>query len=106
MCKEVGRITERPINEGESFSWEGQQFVIPPLPPSYLAGCNIIDIRYILQVRIYCFTRGWLSCYSRGNTPLLYVFFCKCVCVCAYVFSVYVCVYVYAYACVHTCAFP
>ena len=50
VCKEVARITERSIDEGQSFSWEGQQFVIPPVPPSYLTGCNIIDIRYILQV--------------------------------------------------------
>ncbi|XP_025077865.1 uncharacterized protein LOC112554340 [Pomacea canaliculata] len=50
--KEIGRIVEGPIEEGQSFSWEGKVFVLPPLPPSYLAGCKIIDIRYILQLNV------------------------------------------------------
>ena len=50
VSKEVGRVTEGAIEPGQSFSWEGQQFVLPPLPPSYLVGCRIIDVRYILQV--------------------------------------------------------
>ncbi|KAL8602260.1 hypothetical protein ACOMHN_022773 [Nucella lapillus] len=49
---EVGRIKQGPIGEGQSFSWEGQQFVLPPLPPSYLVGCRIIDVRYILQLNV------------------------------------------------------
>ncbi|KAL8615887.1 hypothetical protein ACOMHN_058956 [Nucella lapillus] len=48
----VGRIKQGPIGEGQSFSWEGQQFVVPPLPPSYLVGCRIIDVRYILQLNV------------------------------------------------------
>ncbi|XP_076472508.1 arrestin domain-containing protein 3-like [Babylonia areolata] len=50
--KDVGKVTQGVINEGQSFSWEGQQFVLPPLPPSYLVGCSIIDIRYILQLNV------------------------------------------------------
>eukprot|EP00916_Digyalum_oweni_P011297 GHVL01018824.1.p1 GENE.GHVL01018824.1~~GHVL01018824.1.p1 ORF type:complete len:423 (-),score=14.79 GHVL01018824.1:325-1593(-) len=49
---EVSRITQGPIEAGQSYSWEGQQLVIPPLPPSYLTGCRIIDIRYILQLNV------------------------------------------------------
>ncbi|KAK7473577.1 hypothetical protein BaRGS_00035180 [Batillaria attramentaria] len=52
VTKEIGRMTERPIEEGKSFSWEGQQFVLPPLPPSYLVGCRIIDVRYVLQLNV------------------------------------------------------
>lgn len=52
VVKEVGRLIEGPIAEGQSFSWEGQKFVIPPVPPSYLVGCRIIDIRYILQLNV------------------------------------------------------
>ncbi|XP_025076865.1 arrestin domain-containing protein 3-like isoform X2 [Pomacea canaliculata] len=50
--KEVGRVLEGPIEEGQSFSWEGQVFVLPPLPPSHLAGCRIIDVKYILQLNV------------------------------------------------------
>ncbi|KAK7115750.1 hypothetical protein V1264_001566 [Littorina saxatilis] len=52
VIKEVARITQGPIEAGQPCSWEGQQLVIPPLPPSFLAGCNIIDIRYILQLNV------------------------------------------------------
>ncbi len=31
---------------------EGQTFHIPPLPPSYLMGCRIIDIKYSLKVPV------------------------------------------------------
>ena len=65
----VGRITERSIAEGQSFSWEGQQFIIPPLPPSYLAGCRIIDIRYILQVS-ESEKNGWALCMNRLPTDI------------------------------------
>ena len=48
--KQIGKLTEGPVEAGECFSWEGQQFVLPPLPPSRMVGCDIIDIKYVLQV--------------------------------------------------------
>ena len=45
----------RPAIPGHSEDvWSGEELVIPPLPPSFLEGCRIIDIRYIVQVGISC----------------------------------------------------
>ncbi|PVD19277.1 hypothetical protein C0Q70_19763 [Pomacea canaliculata] len=52
VSKEIGRVEEGPIGAGQTFTWDRQQFVIPPLPPSYLNGCRIIDIKYILQLSV------------------------------------------------------
>ena len=49
---EVARV-ERPAIAGfREDSWSGENLVIPPLPPSFLVGCNIIDIHYILQLNV------------------------------------------------------
>ncbi|CAH1798042.1 unnamed protein product [Owenia fusiformis] len=37
------------IDAGGTECWENVQLVVPPLPPSYLVGCRIIDIRYALH---------------------------------------------------------
>ncbi|CAG5121161.1 unnamed protein product, partial [Candidula unifasciata] len=47
--KEVARVTRPGIGAFGRDQWSGEVLVIPALPPSYLAGCRIIDIRYILQ---------------------------------------------------------
>ena len=38
------------IKPGQSDSWSDDTLVVPPLPPSGLVGCNLIDIHYILKV--------------------------------------------------------
>ncbi|BFZ02495.1 hypothetical protein BsWGS_05534 [Bradybaena similaris] len=50
--KEVARVTRPRIEPHEHDQWNGEQLVIPPLPPSFLAGCGIIDIKYILQLNV------------------------------------------------------
>lgn len=51
--KAVSRVTEGPIEMGQSFTWDGSQmFVVPPLPPSNLPGCQIIDIKYTLTLKV------------------------------------------------------
>ncbi|CAL1533646.1 unnamed protein product [Lymnaea stagnalis] len=49
---EVARVTRPGIAGHSEDSWTGEQLVIPPLPPSFLVGCNIIDIHYILQLNV------------------------------------------------------
>lgn len=49
--QEVARVSRPGFDAYGRDQWNGEKLVIPPLPPSYLAGCRIIDIRYILQVR-------------------------------------------------------
>ncbi len=45
------------VPPGETFSWNGHPLKIPPLPPSGLKYCTIIDIDYWLEVRraLACF---------------------------------------------------
>ncbi|BFZ02476.1 hypothetical protein BsWGS_05515 [Bradybaena similaris] len=52
QIKEVARLTRPAIEAHGSDQWSGEQLVIPPLPPSYLVGCRIIDVRYILQLNV------------------------------------------------------
>ena len=42
------------IAGGGTDVWRDEKMPIPPVPPSYLLGCKIIDIRYLLMVsKIY-----------------------------------------------------
>ncbi|BFZ02490.1 hypothetical protein BsWGS_05529 [Bradybaena similaris] len=52
QVREVARLTRPAIEAHGSDQWNGEQLVIPPLPPSYLVGCRIIDVRYILQLNV------------------------------------------------------
>ena len=38
------------IDGGGTDVWRSEKLHIPPVPPSYLQGCNIIDIRYYATV--------------------------------------------------------
>ncbi|KAL3865646.1 hypothetical protein ACJMK2_043012 [Sinanodonta woodiana] len=49
---EVARVQHREIAPFGSDTWSNERMVIPPLPPSYLAGCKIIDIAYILKLEV------------------------------------------------------
>ncbi|XP_046337176.2 arrestin domain-containing protein 2-like isoform X1 [Haliotis rufescens] len=48
----VARLMHGEIQKGGHDYWNGDQLVIPPLPPSLLVGCNIIDIGYIVQLEV------------------------------------------------------
>ena len=39
------------IEGGGKDAWRSEKLFIPPVPPSYLLGCSIIDIRYLAMVR-------------------------------------------------------
>ena len=38
------------IEGGGTEIWRDEKMLIPPVPPSYLLGCKIIDIRYLVMV--------------------------------------------------------
>ena len=38
------------IDGGGTDVWRDEKMFIPPVPPSYLLGCKIIDIRYLIMV--------------------------------------------------------
>ncbi|XP_059165749.1 arrestin domain-containing protein 17-like [Physella acuta] len=52
VVRNVARVTRPPIEKQSEDTWSGEELVIPPLPPSFLAGCNIIDVRYVLQLNV------------------------------------------------------
>ena len=43
---------EASIAPGESFTWSNVGLLIPPLPPSHLIYCNIIDIFYVVELSV------------------------------------------------------
>ncbi|KAL4228239.1 hypothetical protein ACF0H5_013672 [Mactra antiquata] len=49
---EIARLQHGSIAPGETDVWNGERLVIPPVPPSYLPGCNIIIIDYFLKLSI------------------------------------------------------
>ncbi|XP_022332250.1 arrestin domain-containing protein 17-like [Crassostrea virginica] len=48
--QEVARVTHPDLQPGETETWSGDRLVLPPLPPSFLVGCRIIDINYYLEL--------------------------------------------------------
>ena len=38
--------------------WANEKLLIPPVAPSYLLGCGIMDVKYFATVRIPCIVAG------------------------------------------------
>lgn len=65
-CQRVTYHTKKPTHEvrtiaevegagvkaGKQAEWK-EQIIVPPLPQSSLAGCNLIEINYFIQVSVY-----------------------------------------------------
>ncbi|XP_050403329.2 arrestin domain-containing protein 3-like [Patella vulgata] len=52
VCNTVSKISHGPILPGDGDIWNGDQLHIPPLPPSRLRGCRIIDITYTVTLNV------------------------------------------------------
>ncbi|KAL5005003.1 hypothetical protein ScPMuIL_018459 [Solemya velum] len=48
--KEVASIRDDGIGPMGAVTWSGKQLKVPAVPASFLVGCNIIDITYILKI--------------------------------------------------------
>ncbi|XP_078330339.1 arrestin domain-containing protein 17-like [Crassostrea virginica] len=46
----INSIQHQKVMPGDSDVWGGDRFIIPPLPPSFLSGCSIMDIKYLLKL--------------------------------------------------------
>ena len=46
----VAKIVHGEIRAGNSYTWNAVPMLVPPLPPSRLNFCNIIDVNYLLEV--------------------------------------------------------
>ncbi|XP_005101122.1 arrestin domain-containing protein 3 [Aplysia californica] len=53
VTHQVAKLHHGSIPSGGSDAWEGDRLVLPPLPPSYMIGCNVMDVRYTLELRAY-----------------------------------------------------
>lgn len=47
--KVIGSVCKEQIPRGKNYIWK-DRMQIPPLPPSHLKGCKLMDSKYILQV--------------------------------------------------------
>ena len=69
------------VKPGQTQLWQNQSIEIPPIPPSGLDGCNIIDITYSLVVSILNLYHMKLSIkinYSLISTNHLYYHYLIC----------------------------
>ncbi|CAI9731331.1 domain-containing 3-like isoform X3 [Octopus vulgaris] len=52
LHQNIASVTQGGVRPGESDYWNQVALLIPPLPPSSLIYCNIIDIKYILTFSV------------------------------------------------------
>ena len=62
---EVARLDHEGMEPNHSDIWSGERIQVPPLPPSHLMGCSLIDIDYYIEVRTY-------SYYNQATTKLAF----------------------------------
>lgn len=53
VSTQIDKITHGAMPRGSTSAWTGEGIPLPALPPSFLFGCNIIDIQYKLEVLRY-----------------------------------------------------
>ncbi|BFY98273.1 hypothetical protein BsWGS_01313 [Bradybaena similaris] len=53
VTQQVARLHHGSLASGKSDKWEGDNFCLPSLPPSYLSGCSIMEIKYTLELRVF-----------------------------------------------------
>ena len=62
---QICRCQRGAIAPGQQDQWQGESLAIPDLPPSYLAGCNLIDIQYAVMLSVVP-----AGLYRKLNVPL------------------------------------
>lgn len=50
--REIACLQHGSISPGGSDVWSGERIQVPPLPPSYLPHCNIIEIEYYVELAV------------------------------------------------------
>ena len=52
---QIAMIQHGPISPGYDDEYDNEHILVPPLPPSHLQGCSLINISYYVEVwSIYC----------------------------------------------------
>ncbi|ESO88266.1 hypothetical protein LOTGIDRAFT_165704 [Lottia gigantea] len=52
QSRSLAKIKHGEFKQGENDIWSGERLIIPPVPPSFLTGCRIIDIHYYLELKV------------------------------------------------------
>ncbi|XP_062614117.1 arrestin domain-containing protein 3-like [Saccostrea cucullata] len=52
VSTQIDKIMHGSVPRGTTSTWADQGIPLPALPPSFLFGCNIIDIQYKLELRV------------------------------------------------------
>lgn len=50
---QVASLCKDEWNAGKTEMWTGERLIIPSVPPSYLIGCDIIEISYVLELKVH-----------------------------------------------------
>ena len=71
--EEIANVKIEDLVEPQTSKTLHQSITIPPVPPSHLHNCSIIDLRYFCKVR----NTGCMLMYSRGHKWLTidFIFF-------------------------------
>lgn len=65
--RELGVVTRGKIRAGGADRWQNENLYVPPLPPTNLEGCHLIDIKYsvfvstILFIEIFRYVTSMLT---------------------------------------------
>lgn len=51
--RELASLKRDKIRPNEMDQWHNEQLYVPPLPPTNLRGCHLINIQYDIYVSIY-----------------------------------------------------
>lgn len=51
--KTIAEVEGGVVKPGKEVEWK-EQIIVPPLPQSSLAGCDLIKIEYYVKVRTWC----------------------------------------------------
>lgn len=54
--RELAVVTRGKIRAGGADRWQNENLYVPPLPPTNLEGCHLIDIKYCVLVSRYLFS--------------------------------------------------
>ncbi|KAK3097174.1 hypothetical protein FSP39_007115 [Pinctada imbricata] len=52
ITTQLAKIQHGPVGRGNANTWNEEKLYLPPLPPSFLLGCSIIDIHYTLELQV------------------------------------------------------
>lgn len=51
---ELGCVQFGSVSARKSDSWNDVDLVVPPVPPTGLGGCRIIEVKYFIEVQVHC----------------------------------------------------